>query len=610
MSKTKGQCIDIINKNLNNIKIEDRKTLLKRVEDTIIDITNSEYSRVWLYNKRDNTIDTFSKNRIISLLLEESILKNILISKRGFFDNYIVSHKQYNQKIDNPLNIKIKSMIIVPILDKIDESVIAFVVAYNSVKHTEELRRYDIRSVKLLENPIYNIIRGLEKEIRENSTLKKVEIKESKRKASLESELNLYKQKIIDLEKELLSKEQELIDKESQNSALELLHTVIEEDNDRVSEINTILNFLTNETIYLAQEEHKIYLFLEIIKNSLHNKEQLGLINYQLEKSHLIEKMANDLYKHEKMPLASKEFNIYQLINDIGALYCKTFAKSNTTLNIFVNPKISTHITLDIEKLKSLIIHLINNIFNFIDNMGAVELNIDYSSKSELLSVEVKGLIYYKPKKIKDLFSQKDVVSHSLTSSDNGLGLSISSNLVNIMGGKLKLSTIGKEEQTFLALIPAKQSKREEEKNFNLSRVIKVAILMQEENHYAVKNLIKQLVNLGVNQKLILTFYKAKEINEIDFSHLFCFEDLLSSEIKIENFTSVTILKYYQNSATTTKSHKNRIHELYINSYYGLALQEILFPNNKIVKLEEKTLLVEESFLSKFNTLIKKLKIS
>jgi len=628
MSKSKEQCISIIGQKFDNLKNKkDYKALFIVLEETIIEITEAEVGLIWLFDKERNKIKTFLNNKEIELDLEESILKTVLESKRGFFDNYIVSHQKYNQKIDNILNIKIKSMIVVPILDKRTENVFGFISAYNSVKHPTELKRYDLRSLSLLEGCAFNVITLLKnsknnfsndaeivpqlkkivKKKEEIILLKPIEGKalQEKSKIELEEKMRLQDEKIKALEDELFLKTEEL----QKQKVLEA-EPVIEEEYLYSHDIEVILKFLTNEVTYLANEEHKLYLFLEIIKNSLHNKEQLHFLNDILKNSKLIEKLANDLYSREKMPLLFNDFNLHQLISDIGQLYGKTLAQKNITLNIFLNSNIPDSLTSDKDKIKSLIIHLMNNIFNFTNESGAIEVNINFLEELEQLTVEIKGLKHHKVKKIKSFFTHTQTkTSYSVTSSDLGLGLSVSSNLINMLNGKLKLSTSGKDEHSFTAFIPLREVGLQNNKGaFVHKKIVNIAILMEEENLFATQNLIKQLVTLGIDKKSIVTFENFNKINSAKISHLFCFENMLFDDLKLEKFSSITVLKY--SNLEIIQNKKNLWNELYVNSYYGLELQKIFFPDKKVLEMEGNTLLVEDSFLTKFNNVVKRLKFS
>ena len=625
MSKSKEECIHIIDKEFDDLKREKTsKYLFSALEKSVKYISNSEFSLVWLIDNTRKEINTRYKNKDLTLNLEASILETVFLSKKAFFDNYVVRHQKYNQKVDNILNIDIKSILVVPILDKREENIVACIVAFNSIFHKGEFKRYDIRSLGLLERYVFDLIKVLNYEQQQLTLKDKMPfISKGKRsslfktenslprvirktKVELEAELKIQKEKIKVLERELLLKTEALENQEKKIQ--EYAITVVEDEKELIgqSDISTILDFLTNEVAYLANEEHKIYLFLEIIKNSLHNKEQLAFLNSELDKIQLIEQLATKLYTREKMPILLEQFNIYQLINDITMFYSQTLSDKNITLNVFLNPTIPNFLYSDSYKIKSLMVHLINNIFNFTNEGGAIEVNLNFLTITELLSIEIKGIENYESKEIKK--NRNKHLSHSLTSSDKGLGLSVSSNLINILGGKLKLSREGEDEHIFTVFLPVKKSKEEKKVKFSHPEVMKIAILMSAENRYALKNLVRYLISMGIDEKFILSFKSPKEMNNINFTHLFCFENMFSSELKFENFYSVIILKHSQNPLNLGKNQKNRIHSLSINSYYGLKLQEILFPTMQRAELKENTLLGEDSFLNKFSNVLKRLK--
>jgi len=625
MSKSKEESINIINKEFHGLKDKkDTKSLFLALETSIKDINSSEFSLVWFIDNSKKKINTFFNNRSMTLLLEKSILEQVFVSKKAFFDNYVVSHQKYNQKIDNILNIKIKSMMVVPIIDKIKGEVVACIASFNSVNnHKGDFRRYDIRSLGLLEPYVFDLLKLLNSSNMETKIENKDKIKREiqplkkkslprvtrKTKLELEEEIKRQKEKIILLEKELILNKELLERKERENQ--EYITSIVEEEEVILnSDIYAVLEFLTNEVSYLANEEHKIHLFLEIIKNSLHNKEQLHFLNMELEKTEFIENIATKLYKREKMPIVLNSFNIHQLINDVVLLYSRIFSDKDITLNIFLTPVVPDFLDSDKYKIKSIIVHLLNSMCNFTNKGGAIEINLDFSNVAEVLTIDIKAIKPHKIKEIKKFFKQEEI-NNSLTSSHKGLGLSVSSNLINILGGKLKLSTLGENEHIFTVLLPMKKSKNAKNRIFFDTPTIKVAILMSEDNrdYFSLQNLVRYLISMGIDEKFIVTFNSYKKMSNMNFSHLFCFENMFSSEFKFQNFSSVTVLKYSQNSLKIKRNQKHTIYELYINSYYGLELQKILFPDMPTVELNKNTLLVEDSFLSKFSNVVKKLKI-
>ncbi len=617
MSKTKEQCLSIIEEKFLNLET-DLSSKLLIVEKTIKEISGAEYGFIYLYNEENNQLKFLSDGKELDIPIESSIAEEVLLTKKGFFDNYTVSHKKYNQKVDNPLNIKIKSILLVPILDKEKERVIGLISAMNSVNHIQNFKRYDIRCLGFLNSKIREILKLFQKETR-SSKNKQTPLKE--RKPSLPRETKNLENKSTEVEK-LLSKlsaqeekiktlEQQLtLKKENIIDDVLVIDEALYQETNKSTKIKDILEFLTNEVIYLAHEEHKIYLFLEIIKNSLHNKEQLNFINHMLDKSKLVHKLANDLYSREKMPMLYEEFDIYQLISNLTNLFALSYKEENITFNVFIHPNIPRLLYSDMMKIKSLITHLLNNVYGLVNSGGVIELSIEYNKEKEFLNIEVKAIRYTSGKDIKKLFQSNPMSSYSLTSADSGLGLSVSSNLINILNGKLKLSTFGDDEHSFCVTVPVKMVNKVEKKDFSLKKKIKIAILMDEENRYATQNLIRYCQSMGIKESDIMVFTNYKKMSNVKFSHLFCFENMLSKAVNSSNCSCLIILKYTTFKVQKDSFNNIKIYEFYINSYYGQELQELFFPDTVSEKVLRKTLLIEDSFLKKFNKMVNRLKLS
>ena len=570
MSKNKEQCLNIISQKFNNLEnTKSQKELSQILEESIKEISGAEYGFL---------LKVDSKNDALDLKLSNSILKSTLASKKPLFENHIISHKEYNQKVDNPLNIEIKSMLIIPILNQEETTVIGFIQAINSVKNSVEFGRYDLRILSLLEPIARNILEHKDKEAiakEENlSIISSTPIKR-KTKANLELELQQYEEKVQALKAELKSKEINIVD-----------------------ETTLILNFLTNESLYFANERHHIYLFLEIIKNSLHNPKQLALIDESLEDSLFINNLTQELYTIEKLPLKPKHFHTIQTISSVVNLYAHEFSNRDITFNIFIEPQIPNWLIGDVNKIKSLMVHLLNNLYGLIENGGAIEVLVSFSTQESSLDIELKGLLPHKTKEIKKFFKNKKV-SHSLTTNDNGLGLSICSSLINILGAKLKLATRGGEEHIFKINIPLIIKPNQIEKSCLYKIPMKIGILMNESNLYAYQNIERYLLSFGIEKKNIFHFENLKKINSTTFFHLICFENMLTEEFNISRFNSIVILKYNSEQSSNIYEEEIEVNELYINSYYGMVLQKILFPKSPVEITAPRTLLIKESFLTK-----------
>jgi signal transduction histidine kinase len=641
MSKSKEQCMVIISERLSDINKDKNNVYLNNLKESIKEITGSEHGLLWLYDAKNKLLKMEDKE----FSMQKSILRTVLISKKSLYDNHLKSHKFYNNKIDNPLNINIKSALIVPILGKETQSVIGFILAINSITHSSDFQRYDLRSLSLLEMEAENLIKcinekkivlkeELKKNIKSNENIvkdillktkkisdtkqiiKSVEkevikpinksVAKRKTKSDLESDLKSQEKKFKELEKLFKLKDEELKDIQKKEARTEMV--VVEEYVDvvtpvqNINELKNIFDFLTNEVTYLSNDTHAIYTFLEVIKNSLYDKNQLKFIDERLQNSQLINNFSDSLYNKDEMPIINKEFQSFQSFYSVTNLYSKAFSEENITFNIFIDPRLPTKMISDIEKIKSIMVHLINNVKGLIDTNGVAELLIRYIEEKSAIEMIVKGIQPEKEKKVSNFF-KSNVTSNSLTSKSSGLGLSVSSNLINMLGAKLKLTTEGKNEHSFRALIPVSTvNVVESQKDFKNKKPLKIGILVNEENEYAYVNLRRYLDAFSIDKSNIAIFNSYKKMSNLKISHFICFENMLTDAIDMNKFPSITILKY--SDSLLSNDYKNN--ELYINSYYGMALQKILFPDVLAEDLTGKTLLVKDTFFTKMASKFKR----
>ena len=81
---------------------------------------------------------------------------------------------------------------------------------------------------------------------------------------------------------------------------------------------------------------------------------------------------------------------------------------------------------------------------------------------------------------------------------------------------------------------------------------------------------------------------------------------MLSDKIDMNKFSSITVLKHSNSTSTSIHQKHLKVNELDINSYYGMALQKILFPDVKVEEINTNTLLVEDTFFTKMTNKFKR----
>lgn len=577
MSKSKKQCLNIIsNYLLNQEGNESFNDSLIRLEKTIKDIVESEYSFVWRYDISNNMIIHDDKN----FSLGESLLQLTSIKKEVFFDNNTLNHKNYNNLVDNPLNINLKSIIILPIFQT--EKLLGFLVAYNSINYNSNFKRYDTRSISLLTDYAKRLFTNF---------LEDKKVEKEKINLTVISKEKELKDKIIKQEKRI--KELELLldkNREFKKKLMPIEKFSVENNNSK--KMKYIINFLNSELNYFSKNKNIIYTFLEIIKNSLHDEKQLEYIENQLKSSQLVHGFVDKLQNIEKMNLNRELFKVHQELLSVVSIYTRVFAKEKIFFNIFIDPKIPSRLLGDVEKIQSLIVHLFNNSIALTNKLGRIDFQVKYNREEAILKIIIKSTLSIEEKTLFNFFKKKSINS-SLTTSQLGLGLTVASNLIKILNGKLKLKTEKKEEHSFSVLIPCllPTNNYKVVKIFKSKKPIKIAILMSDNDKNYLYNLLNYLEAFSINEENIVVLHNYKKLKGRNFSHLFCFESMISDKINVSEIISISIFRY--NDTMLEDKESLSVNQLHINSYYGMSLQKILFPDIDIEEIESNTILLE-----------------
>ena len=210
--------------------------------------------------------------------------------------------------------------------------------------------------------------------------------------------------------------------------------------------LNAILGFIDllkeNET-----DEDKIE-YLKVINNSGYNL--LSIINDILDYSKV---------ESNKLSIEYKKVNPYEKFVNISKQFHANAKNKNIELNTYISSDLSQCIQIDILRVNQVISNLLSNAIKFTPENGEIKLNIDYEEtiNSILVSVEDNGIGVSREKQ-KIIFNPFEQADNSTTRKygGTGLGLTISSKLVGLMGGELKLDSTKLDGARFYFNIPLK----------------------------------------------------------------------------------------------------------------------------------------------------------
>ena len=177
-----------------------------------------------------------------------------------------------------------------------------------------------------------------------------------------------------------------------------------------------------------------------------------------------------------KLELESKSFDLRDCLESVCDLLAIKAHEKGLNLITWVESGIPTLVVGDCIRLRQILINLVGNAVKFTDH-GRVMVRgslVDLGETSVSLKIEVIdsgiGIASVDQENIFKAFSQKDA-STSREHGGTGLGLTISKNLVQLMGGKLKLkSTLHKGSNFYFTVKLERQEARHTEPILDLSR--------------------------------------------------------------------------------------------------------------------------------------------
>ena len=229
------------------------------------------------------------------------------------------------------------------------------------------------------------------------------------------------------------------------------------------------------KSLFLANMSHEIRTplngivgFTEILRSTDLNDEQrefLSIIDKSSENLLSIINNILDLSKIEsnKIEIENVVFDAAEEFESAVETYAVGAAEKNIDLNFYMDPAINGKLKGDPTKIKEILINLLSNAIKFTSYGGEINLEIhkvqDEDDRPSIkFSVQDNGIGMTKDQqaRIFDAFSQADV-SVTRKYGGTGLGLTISSQFVELMGGKLELESAKEQGTTFYFTIPLEE---------------------------------------------------------------------------------------------------------------------------------------------------------
>jgi signal transduction histidine kinase/CheY-like chemotaxis protein len=255
-------------------------------------------------------------------------------------------------------------------------------------------------------------------------------------------------------------------------------------------------NFLANMSHELRTPLNGILGFTDILKDTKLDNEQREFVSIIQDSSNSLLHIVNDILDFSKvesgkMELESIPFNPIEKFELTIESYSAKVAQKGVELGLYIDPKLPTIIMGDPTKLSQVILNLLSNAIKFTDQQGVVNVSIEKISETpKEINVKFsvkdsgKGIAEEKIGSIFEAFSQASV-STNREFGGTGLGLTISSQFVELMGGKLEIESKINEGTIFFFTIALKKPAHSKSKTISLDFKQNIGyVIPKEENPY------------------------------------------------------------------------------------------------------------------------------
>jgi len=326
--------------------------------------------------------------------------------------------------------------------------------------------------------------------------------------------------------------------------AYELIEKIVEQtrkDKESAQEASEAKSmFLANMSHEIRTPLNGIVGFTELLKDTGLEEEQGEFVDI-IEKSseNLLEIINNilDLSKIEsnKLEIEDIAFNPITEFESAVEIYAVRASEKHIDLSCFIDPVLEQPIKGDPTKIKEVIINLLSNAVKFTSSAGAINVDIrkleTHHAGVTRIRFEVQdsgiGVTSEQKAKIFEAFSQADT-SITRKYGGTGLGLTISSNFIELMGGQLDLHSETGKGTAFFFTLDFEEAEEINESAENVYSNINALVL--ESSHKSKKQEIylrEYLDFYGVNYT---SFKDVDELNQLqsegNFNLIFADYDL------------------------------------------------------------------------------------
>ncbi len=523
---------------------KDDRELFKNLEDVLKKLTYSDFSTLFIFDTKKNILYTEKTKHIeLSMLEVEGCLGKVFLKKEPAIHNYIASDKDYIPSYDNSFNHKLKSQMLMPIID--NDKLVGIVRVSRGIKGN--LNRYTKRDLGLLlsiESYLIKIIRTIHSNAKLPSSKKSAKIIHNK-----------------------------------------MVHL---KENKNTLDSKDMLLFLSNTVHDIRTPANSLFGFLELLEEKIEDKRLKEFVMNAKTSASFINTLTDSILaitknKYEGAMSKPQVVNSVKFIADITNIFTSKMTEKNIDYFVLICPELPKEIKIDTLKFKRILINLIGNAYKFTPKNNRIDVFISYDMHTKRITVSVKdegiGIEEEAQKTLFDTFTQAhdDI---SMQYGGSGLGLSISADYVSDLGGRLEVKSRIDEGSEFYFTIPL--------------NVID-ATVSYDKFHDFEKKIVILTDNLECRNACYISYYIHKLgmpkdriflSNKVEkgTTHLICFEHKISDDIlSLAKDKNIKVLFIEEKLfSLLNNAQVNQFNIASENTYYGDAIHETIYSGKKM----------------------------
>ncbi len=297
----------------------------------------------------------------------------------------------------------------------------------------------------------------------------------------------------------------EIVRKEQQQKAIleEALHMAQVANEAKTS-------FLSNVSHDIRTPMNAIIGFLTLMQDELNNPDLLREYIQRTEAAskHLLG-LINDVLDMNRIESGSTtlnlaEMNLAEVIDEINTIIRPQAKAKNQTFDIFVSHLNFEHLLGDKIRINQILINLLSNSVKYTPENGTIEMRVDelpqvvdnYSRIRFTISDTGLGMSEDFLKVIFDPFTREDTkVIHEIQGT--GLGMAITKNLVDLMGGSIKVESKLGEGSTFVVELELHIKEQEDNPKFWTDHSLGKMLVVDDEEEVC-QNVLRIMQKTGV----------------------------------------------------------------------------------------------------------------